>query len=157
MDQFSHFSKIWDYNCKTFFLKLNFSFLFLVRYCLETCLNCVANCVTQKFTPWGPNSTNDFFHGHFMDNLGNFSTYLSAYYQNFFFTKPEFLISALGSMGSRSMCKLCHKLKKSQKKNYMNSLGHDKINLDILKLWQLEILKRFLKDLLIFPVTRKEL
>ena len=35
---------------KQFFLNLNFCFLFLVRYCLETCVNRVANCVTQKFT-----------------------------------------------------------------------------------------------------------
>ena len=46
-----------------------------------------------------------------MDNLDIFSTSLSPYYQNSFFSKVEFLFSALGFMKSRNMCKLCHKLK----------------------------------------------
>ena len=36
---------------KQFFLDFNYCFLFLVWYCLKTCVNRVANCVTQKFTP----------------------------------------------------------------------------------------------------------
>ena len=36
---------------KQFFLNFNYCFLFLVQYCLVTCVNCVANCVSQKFTP----------------------------------------------------------------------------------------------------------
>ena len=38
-------------NVKQFFQNFNFCFLFLVQYCLETCVNRIANCVTQKFTP----------------------------------------------------------------------------------------------------------
>ena len=36
---------------KQFFLNLNICFLFKVLFCLETCVNCVANCVRQMFTP----------------------------------------------------------------------------------------------------------
>ena len=46
-----------------------------------------------------------------------------------FFSKLEFLFSVLGSMVSKHICKLRHKLKNS--KIYPNSLGHDQINLDI--------------------------
>ena len=45
-------SQIWDYNCITIFPKpIFFGFLFLVSYCLETCVNRFANWVMQKFTP----------------------------------------------------------------------------------------------------------
>ena len=50
MDQFSHFHKSETTIAKQFFLNLNFCFLILVQYYLETCVNCVAKCVTQKFT-----------------------------------------------------------------------------------------------------------
>ena len=49
-----------------------------------------------------------FFWSHFMDNLGNHSTYMSPHYQK---VKLEFLFSVLGSMVSKRICKLCHKLK----------------------------------------------
>ena len=38
---------------KKFFLNLNFSLLFLLPYCLETCVSCLTNSVTQKFTSLG--------------------------------------------------------------------------------------------------------
>ena len=66
---------------------------------------------------------------HFMDNLGNNSTYLSPHYQNSFFSKLDFLFSVLGSMVSKKICKFRHKMK--MPKIYSNSLGHDKIKLDI--------------------------
>ena len=47
------------------------------------------------------------------------------------FSKLEFLFSVLGSTVSKNICKLCHKFKKMPK-IYPNSLGHDKINLDLL-------------------------
>ena len=46
--------------------------------------------------------------------LGNYSTYLSQHYQNFF-SKFEFLFADLGSMVSKSICKLRHKLKNNKK------------------------------------------
>ena len=55
-------------SCFQFFLNLNFSFLFLVLYCLETCVNYVANCVTQNLPPWGSNFTKQIlmsFYGSF--------------------------------------------------------------------------------------------
>ena len=74
----------------SFFLNFNYCFLFLVWYCLTTCVNRVANCVMQKFTPWGPNFTKKYFRCHFMDNLGNYSTYLSPHYKNSFFLNLNF-------------------------------------------------------------------
>ena len=49
-----------------------------------------------------------------MNNLGNYSSYLSPQYQNSFFSKLEFLFSVLGSMVSKNICKLRHKLKNSK-------------------------------------------
>ena len=49
-----------------------------------------------------------------MDNLGNLFTYLSPQYQNSFFSELNFLFSVLGSMVSKIMCKLRHKLKNAQ-------------------------------------------
>ena len=48
-----------------------------------------------------------------MDNLGNYSTYLSPHYQNSFFLNL-ILFSVLGSMVSKNICKLRHKLKNSK-------------------------------------------
>ena len=36
---------------KQFFLNFNYSFIFLMWYCLKTNVNRITNCVTQKFTP----------------------------------------------------------------------------------------------------------
>ena len=70
---------------KQFFLNLNYCFLFLVWYCLKTCVNRVANCVTQKFTPLRSEFSKLFFQFNFMDNLGNLSTNLSPHYEYSFF------------------------------------------------------------------------
>ena len=62
-----------------------------------------------------------------MDNLGNF-THISAHMLQTGFSKLEYLLSVLGSMRFKNICKLRHKLKMT--KIYPNSIGHDKINLD---------------------------
>ena len=49
-----------------------------------------------------------------MNHLGNYSTYLSPYYQNSFFSNLDFLFSVLGSMVSKNIGKLRHKLTKSK-------------------------------------------
>ena len=114
---------------KQFFLNLNYGSLFLVWYCLVTCVNCVANCVTQKFTPLGSKIYKLFlsmsFYGQFRQLFHVSEPTLSKQ----FFSKLEFLFSVLGSMVSKNICKLCHKLK--MPRIYPNSLGHDKINLDV--------------------------
>ena len=95
---------------KQFFLHFNYFFLYLVWYCLTTCVNRVANCVTQKFSSLRSKFHKSFFWCHFMDNLSNYSTYLSPHYQNSF-SKHEFLFSVLGSNVSENICKLRHELK----------------------------------------------
>ena len=104
---------------KPFPLNFYCCFLFLVCYCVETCVNRVANCVTQKFTPLGSKFTSYLFQFHFMANSGHYSTYLSPHYQSSFFSKIKFLFSVLGSMVSKNICKLCHKLKNA---NYLPEL-----------------------------------
>ena len=51
MDQSSHFHKSETTIAKQFFLNITFSFLILVQYYLDTCVNWVAKFVTQKCTP----------------------------------------------------------------------------------------------------------
>ena len=50
----------------------------------------------------------------FMDNLVNYSAYLSPHYQNIFISKLDFLFSVLGFMVSKNICKLRNKLKNSK-------------------------------------------
>ena len=67
------FSQISDYNCKTVFPKLYlFFFLFLGQYYLETCVNRVANCVTQKFTHLRFKFYKYFFSMSFYGQFGQF-------------------------------------------------------------------------------------
>ena len=88
-------------------LKSPCCFLFLVLYCLGTCVNRVANWVKQKFTPLRFEFYKLFFWGHFMENFGN----LSQHYQNSFFFLNLNFFSVLGSLVSKNICKLHHKLK----------------------------------------------
>ena len=114
---------------KQFLLNVHHCFLFIVLYCLETCVNCVANCVTQKFTPLRYEFCKSFFQCHFMDNLCNYSTYLSPYYQNSFFLNLDFsfLFEAPWCLKTSVNCVTNW----TTPKIYPNSLGHDKINLDL--------------------------
>ena len=90
-----------------FFLNFIFLFLFLVFFvCLETCVNCIANCVTQKCTPL--RTEHYKFHGKYRQFFHKSEPILPKQ----FFSTPEFLFSVLGS---RNMCKLCHKLKNAKK------------------------------------------
>ena len=108
MDQLSHFF----HKSETIVAK---QILFLVWYCLETCVNRVANCVTQKFIHLRPKF--DFFFlflmSFYIDILGNFSTYHIPHYQNIFF-QLNFLFCVLGSIVSKNMCKLRHKFKNAK-------------------------------------------
>ena len=88
------------------FLNFNYRFLFLVWYCLETCVNHVANCITQKFTPLR-SKFYKLFYGQFRQLLHISEPILSKQ----FFSKLEFLFHVLGSMVSKNICKLRHKLK----------------------------------------------
>ena len=89
-----------------FFLNLNFCFLFLVQYFLETCVNCVANCGTQQFTPMRSE-----FRKLFYGNFRQFFNKSRSILQKTVFSKIEFLFSVLGSMMSRNMCELRHTCK----------------------------------------------
>ena len=112
MDQFSHLVinlRLQLHN--SFFLNFIYCFLILARYGLETCVNCFANCVAQKFYPLKSKFYNNKkCRCHFMDNLGNYSTYLSPHYQNSFSPNLNFF-SVLVSLVSKNICKLRHKLK----------------------------------------------
>ena len=115
MGQFNHFFYRSETAIKKqFFLNFIYCFLFLVWYFIKTCVNCVLNCVTQKFTPL----RSEFyklilFRCHFMDNLGNCSTYMSPLNQKSFFLNLNFCF-VLGSMVSKNIYKLRHKLKNAK-------------------------------------------
>ena len=116
---------------KQFFLNLYYCFLFLVRYCLDTCVNCVANCITQKIYPLEVRILPIIFFNIILWTIWAIIPHIWAHIiKTVFFSKLELLVSVLGSMVSKNTCKLCHKLKNA--KNLPNSLGHDKINLDII-------------------------
>ena len=112
IDQFSHFLtnlRLQLHN--SFSLNLNFCFLFLVLYCLETCVNCVGKCVTHKFTPLRCKFYNN---KKIMSFYGKFSKFFhipEPIFSKQFCLNLIFLFSALSSMVSRNMCKLRHKLK----------------------------------------------
>ena len=98
-----------------FFLNFNCCFLFLVQYCLKTCVNCVANCVTQKFTPMKSDFHKLFFSMSFYGQLRQlFHTSEPTLSKEFFFLNSIFLFSFPGSMVSKNICKLSHKLKNAK-------------------------------------------
>ena len=99
---------------KQFVLNFNYCFLFLVRYCLKTCVNCVANCVTQKFTPLRSEFYIKKFSMSFYGQLRQLFHIYEPILSKQFFSKLEFLFSVLGSMVSKNICKLRHKLKNAK-------------------------------------------
>ena len=114
------FSQIWDYNCKTVFHKLQFLFSILSSILSRNMCKLRPKLRNTRIYPLEVRILLKCFWCHFMDNIGNFSTYMSPHYQHSFFSsKLEFLFSVLGSMVSRNMCKLRHKLK-----NFKNSRTH---------------------------------
>ena len=86
MDKVSHFMTNLRLQLQnSFFLNFYCCFLILVQYGRETCVNCVGNYVKQKFTSLRSKFYKlFFFRCHFMDNLGNYFTYLSPHYLNSF-------------------------------------------------------------------------
>ena len=84
-----------------------------------------------------------------MDNLGNFYACLSRHYQNSFFLSMNvcFLLLAPGCQETGVNCVTNRKMPKI----YMNTLGHDKINLDLTDAHFL-VLSRINKFFLITPV-----
>ena len=100
---------------KQFFLNFIHCFLFLVRYCLETCVNCVANCVTQKLTSLRSEFYKLFFAMSFHGQLRQLFPIPAPTLPKQFFLNLNFLLSVLGSIVSKNICKLRHKLKNAKK------------------------------------------
>ena len=100
----------------SFFLKFRYCFLFLVWYCLKNMCKSRRKLSMAKSYPLKVQILKIIFflRFHFMDNLGNYSICMSPQYQNSFFSKLEFLFSLLGSMMSKNICKLRHKLKNAK-------------------------------------------
>ena len=97
-----------------FFLNFNYCFLFLVWYCLKTCVNRVANYVTQKFTPLRSEFYKLFFSMSFYGQFRKLFNISESTFSKQFFSKLKFLFSVLGSMVSKNICKLRHKLKNAK-------------------------------------------
>ena len=116
MDKVSHFLTNLRLQLQNSFFLLNFTycFLFLVWYCLETCVNRVANCVTQKFTPFRSEFYKLFFSLSFYGQFRQLFHISEPTLWKQFFTKLNFLFSVLGSLVSKNICKLRNKLKNAK-------------------------------------------
>ena len=130
MDTVSHFVPNLRLQLQnSFFLDLNYCFIFLVWYCLETCGNCVANCVKHKFTllrsKFYKKKTLMSFYGQFRQ-LFHISepTLLKQFSLNSNFC---FLLEAPWCLKTYVNCITNWKMLKF----YPNPLGHSKKNLDI--------------------------
>ena len=90
-------------NAKQFFLNINYCFLLLVLYCLETCVNRVANCVTQKFTPLRSEFYKLFCSMSFYGQLRELFHISEPTLLKQLFSKLDFLFSVPGSMVSKNI------------------------------------------------------